>query len=397
MPYMDPTLGALIDRIYESVLDDLPPDKLLGETAYAVGFDAGAVISTTRRADGLRSACIAVTGLDFDTCQQAETRHQMSVTSTLANGTPMATGRFLPFTALDVGIAMTEQPYFEEFLAPNNLLEGTKIILEDSPTRSIFMNLARPIPGSDRERQARMLDVLAPHLVRSTQIGVRLGKTDALRQLSWESANLCPYPMVVIDNTRGVFLANRLAENTLLGDGLTLTSQGLRASVRSQDHQLQKILLEAIAASNSGNASAHGQELTITRPSGKRPYQLMMIPLRPGPQRQGYRPAVMVLIVDPDAGHTASIERCRTVFGFTRAEAQVAIGIMEGLSLEQISEQRHRTLSTTRNLLKRVFQKANVSRQNELTQLMLYSAIVMPTFAEHTKGQWNADDKLNRG
>lgn len=392
---MHPTLVALIDRCYEFVLTDSPPDDLLTDTAHSLGFEVGSVISTARRAGTSRSACLAATGLDVETCQKAEDRHQMTATGTLSNGIPMAAGQFLAFSALDVGRAMTEQPYFEEFLAPNNLLEGAKIILLESPTRSIFMNLARPTPGLDREQQARMLEVLAPHLVRSTLIGVKLGQADGFRQLSWKSVNLCPYPMVVLDNTRGVFLANRLAQNTLLGDGLKLTSHGLGASLRLQDHQLQKMLFEAIAVSNSGKGSAHGQELSITRASGKRPYQLMVMPLMPGLQRPGYRPAAIVLVVDPDAGHAACVPRCQAVFGFTRAEAAVAIGIMEGLSLEQISEQHHRALSTTRNLLKRVFQKANVSRQNELTQLMLYSAIVMPTFAEPTEGQGNADDELH--
>ena len=392
---MDPTLSALIDRLYEFVLDDRPPDYLLRETAETLGFDVGAVVSATHRADTLRSDCIAVTGLDLETCQQAETRHQMTVTGTLADGRRMATGQFLSFNALDVGRAMTEQPYFEDFMAPNNLFEGTKIILLDTPTRSIFMNLARPIPGSDRERQAGMLDVLAPHLVRSTQIGVRLGHSDALRQLSWESANLCPYPMVVFDNAHGVFMANRRAQEALIGDGLSLTSHGLHASTRAQDRQLQKMLLEAIATNNSGKGSAHGQELTLTRPSGKRPYQLQMVPLLPGRQRNGYRPAVMVLIVDPDAGHNASIERCRTVFGFTRAEAEVAIGIMEGLSVEQIAAQQQRAPATVRNLLKRVFQKADVSRQHELTRLMLYSPILLPALIEPSAGQRNTYDDLN--
>jgi len=87
----------------------------------------------------------------------------------------------------------------------------------------------------------------------------------------------------------------------------------------------------AIASSNSATDPLQGADLCISRPSRKRSYQVVVTPLAPATQRWGQRrPAAAVVIFDPDDEITASIERCRDIFGFTRAEAQVALGIMQG-------------------------------------------------------------------
>ncbi len=56
MQHMDPTLVALIDRCYEFVLTENPPDDLLTDTAHSLGFEVGSVISTARRAGTSRSS-----------------------------------------------------------------------------------------------------------------------------------------------------------------------------------------------------------------------------------------------------------------------------------------------------------------------------------------------------
>ena len=86
-----------------------------------------------------------------------------------------------------------------------------------------------------------------------------------------------------------------------------------------------------------------------------------------------------MVIFDPDEEMGASIERCRDVFGFTRAEAQIALGIMQGRSLEQIASAQGNAVATARNLLKRVYVKTGVNRQSELARVMLHSPLLLPT------------------
>lgn len=102
---------------------------------------------------------------------------------------------------------------------------------------------------------------------------------------------------------------------------------------------------------------------------------MRVVPLGIGHGRDNRRPAALVAIFDAEAELRVSVERCCELFGFTPAEAQVAIGIMNGKSIEQIAAAQGRSLATSRNLLKRAFAKTGVKRQSELTYLMLNSPL----------------------
>jgi DNA-binding CsgD family transcriptional regulator len=86
-----------------------------------------------------------------------------------------------------------------------------------------------------------------------------------------------------------------------------------------------------------------------------------------------------VAVFDPDEELIGTFERCRDIFGLTRAEAQVALGIMQGRSLEEIASSQGKAVATARNLLKRVYLKTGVNRQNELARVMLNSPLLLPT------------------
>ena len=87
-------------------------------------------------------------------------------------------------------------------------------------------------------------------------------------------------------------------------------------------------------------------------------------------------------VFDPDEELTGTFERCRDIFGLTRAEAQVALGIMHGRSLGEIASSQGNAIATSRNLLKRVYMKTGVNRQNELAWVMMNSPLLLPNPAD---------------
>ncbi len=387
--HLDTLCSNLIDRFYACVVDGEPDDSLLADMAETLGFEAGSVINVRHDGEAAQSLCVMAAGVDIDVCRQAEQDYKVSVSACLRDGSPMPVGRLLERDSLVAIEDLRKQAFFHEFSVPNRLEEGAKMLVYRGDERSIFINFARPTHGADTRRRDRATRILAPHMVRSTLVHVRLEQTESFRRLCWESANLCPYPMVVFDNHKGIFLANSRAESALQADGLMLGRNGLRAAVPKENQKLQELLRNVTGASNEAEAMPHGAELAVSRPSGKRPYQLVVMPLMPGRQSLGLRPAAVVLIFDPDEEQHASISRCRELFGFTRAEAEVAIGVMQGQSPEQIAALQGRSLTTVRNLLKRAFQKADVSRQSELTRLMLRSPMLLPGLSALSEQQWD--------
>jgi DNA-binding CsgD family transcriptional regulator len=370
-------INTLIEDIYSAALSSDDPTPLLGRIAECLGHEVCTL--TTARSRHSHATCNASWGMDPAICERAEREFGASFTCTKLNGREVRTGEFGFFDEYISGADLRSLPVYHEIVVPHRLQEGAKICLENSPERTIFANVMRPVPGADRHRQRQILATLVPHWTRATQIFLKLAQVDVLRQAHSEAANLAPFAMVIFDNTGAVYLANRKAEQSLRSDGLALLHNGLHAALDNEHQRLQLAIRVALATNNSGRGPLARADLCISRPSGRRSYQVVVTPLAPVTQRWGQRPAVAVVIFDPDEELTATFERCRDIFGFTRAEAQVALGIMQGRSLEHIAASQGNAVATARNLLKRVYIKTGVSRQNELARVMLNSPLLLPT------------------
>jgi DNA-binding CsgD family transcriptional regulator len=180
----------------------------------------------------------------------------------------------------------------------------------------------------------------------------------------------------VLDGAGAAVLLNRRAETLLAGDGLLLEHGRLRAAIKTEDQRLQQAISRVLtAATGSSPPSPASVDLLVRRDSGKRSYQILVAALPTNPEREARWPAATVMIFDPERELAAPYARMHELFGFTRAEAAVALAVMQGKSLEQAASIQNNSVATTRNLLKRVFLKAGVCRQNELTRVLLDSPL----------------------
>ncbi len=369
-------LNTLIEDIYSAALTTDDPTPLLGRIAGFLGYEVCTL--TTARSRYTQASCDASWGMDPAICERAERDFGASFICTKLNGREVRAGEFGFFDEYVSVADLRSLPVFHEIVVPHRLQEGVKICLEHSPERTIFINFMRPVPGADRNRQREILGTLTPHWTRATQIFLKLGQVDMLRQAYTETANLAPFAMVIFDNTGAVYLANNRAEQSLRSDGLALLRDGMHAARDNEHQRLQQAIQAAITSSNSGRRQCSTADMRISRPSGRRSYQVLVTSMSPAAQRWGQRPAAAVAVFDPDEELTGTFERCRDIFGLTRAEAQVALGIMHGRSLGEIASSQGKAIATSRNLLKRVYMKTGVNRQNELAWVMMNSPLLLP-------------------
>ena len=68
---------------------------------------------------------------------------------------------------------------------------------------------------------------------------------------------------------------------------------------------------------------------------------------------------------------TAPEDQLRALFGLTRGEAQVALGIAAGKCADEIAQERAVKVGTVRTQLKALRQKTDTDRQAELVRLLL--------------------------
>jgi DNA-binding CsgD family transcriptional regulator len=76
-----------------------------------------------------------------------------------------------------------------------------------------------------------------------------------------------------------------------------------------------------------------------------------------------------IYLVDPERSYETAGEQLQRIFGLTRAEAEVMHAFVSGLEPRAIARETGRAYETVRAHLKRVMEKAGVSRQAELMRL----------------------------
>ena len=79
---------------------------------------------------------------------------------------------------------------------------------------------------------------------------------------------------------------------------------------------------------------------------------------------------VAVFLSDPNLQQPISIDSLVSVYNLTPSEAQVAISLANGHSIDEIANASHHSAHTIRSQLKSVFRKTGVSRQSELIKLL---------------------------
>jgi DNA-binding NarL/FixJ family response regulator len=113
-------------------------------------------------------------------------------------------------------------------------------------------------------------------------------------------------------------------------------------------------------------AHAAAKSLSLERPSGRRPLQLLASPI----QGQGTR-GVLLLATDPEKPVVLRDDVLREHFKFTGAETEVANGLLAGYSLEAIAALRKVKIGTVRDQVKSMLAKTGNGQAGEHGKALL--------------------------
>jgi DNA-binding CsgD family transcriptional regulator len=186
------------------------------------------------------------------------------------------------------------------------------------------------------------------------------------------------FGVLIFDSGKNLIFSNQAGQDILnSNDGLALFKTNISASSYQENQQLQQIMNESADATSHHQPPTLGGNLLISRPSGKRHYNLQVTPNPVTLATTASYPAIIVLIQDFERQPALPIEPMKNLYNLTTSEALVAAKITQGKSLELCAKELGHTISTSRNLLKRVFAKTRTSRQNELVSLLLSSPLAI--------------------
>ncbi len=221
----------------------------------------------------------------------------------------------------------------------------------------------------------RRFTMLFRHIERALQIGFRLGTLGSLQQITLALLDRNPLAIVLLDEKGRVILANQAArELAESGDGVTIADDSLALVRRVDDAMLQRMIGDAIKAPSHSGA-VPGGAMSALRPSGKRPFSILVSPLSPHSfLMTTLRPTVCVVIADPEKRALIPTDRLRAVYGLTRSEARLAAQLAAGEDLRSAAATLGIGYATARTQLTAIFRKTETRRQGELIKLLLTAA-----------------------
>ena len=208
------------------------------------------------------------------------------------------------------------------------------------------------------------------HLRRALAVGVRLGTLASARNVTANLLDRSTAATILLDAQRRVVFLNRAAEELKTrGDGVKVATDRIHLSVRQEDDHLQGLIGRVLRLQQSGRSL--GEVMRASRPSGRQPYGISVTGVAPPVALSLFRPAVCVLISDPERPSGPPLPHLQALFKMTQAEARLALHLATGESLRAAADRLNITYGTARTRLTQLFRKTNTQSQGQLIRLLL--------------------------
>jgi DNA-binding CsgD family transcriptional regulator len=346
-----------VDRFFEAALNPEDWPAVLDDVAHALDADGATLIfgpatrDTLIESTGIRAyvADYFANGLNFDP-------REKRVFPELRDGF-LADARH--FTEDEIA----HDPFYR-YLRKHRLGWHAVACLAKGP-EPIVLSLKRGGKrGHFQRAELDRLDALLPHLRVATEAA----------RLTWTTA--LDDQLTTLDRVgcHGLLLdrsghAMRISPALKLGDGLDLVGRVPAASFPADQAALDTVV--RIATHRDPPSALPAPPVAVLRRlSGRRPLLVRGMPLHRA-RLSLLAPAVAILLVsDLDTAPCPTVQVVRSVFGLTHREAELAVRLAAGDTVEKAAETLNISQAHARQRLKVIFDKAGASRQSELIVLL---------------------------
>jgi PAS domain-containing protein/DNA-binding CsgD family transcriptional regulator len=264
--------------------------------------------------------------------------------------------------------------FFNDFLVPYGVpyVAGGRV-LQSAGLSAVVAVLRNFRQGPFEPREVAALESLMPHLQRAARLHSQIGGLRRRNQAIEAALDQLTFGVLIADGAGRILLINRAAEEmATANDGLLLQGGRLKAAQSEEAIALTRCIAEAVRTAGRRNAQGGGS-ICISRPSGRRPFAVLVAPLSPETPlaAEHERPAALVLITDLDRRQDVLGRRLVELFGLTAAEACVSVALVAGKRLEDIAEERGVRMPTLRTQMRAILDKTGTDRQADLMRLIV--------------------------
>lgn len=177
--------------------------------------------------------------------------------------------------------------------------------------------------------------------------------------------------IVSIDKAGQVATTNRRADSILeSNDGLSIDSVNkLTVPLDNENRKLRQIIDDI---SNMPKGEFTPKALSITRPSQRHDYSIVVIPVSMMPIKYEYYDCrAIVFVSDPEWRIESSTYILSELYGLTKSESRVVAAIVSGYSIKDTARRLNLAESTVRQYLKAAFNKTRTNSQAGLIRKIL--------------------------
>lgn len=264
---------------------------------------------------------------------------------------------------------------YNEFLRPKvNMHHLAGAIVPLHGGAHAVVGIHRPRDGRAFERRdTERLALIIPHLRRTLEIRQRLARATIESRTAAAVFDRFSFGVILLGAEAKLIHANTAAESMLgSSDGLIRSVDGVRAFRRDQDRLLQELIMGARRShKRDGPNRPSGGHVAISRRSGRAAYVVMVAPVHLsdifGTKNAA---AVLLCVSDPDQGIVDDLDLLKQIFGFPRAEAQLVVALLTGVSPPEFARRAKLSYHTVRTLLGRAMARTETKSQLELVLLI---------------------------
>lgn len=364
----------LLDAV-EALYDAAPNPSLwpiaLGKVA-ACFDDVGAILEW-RKDDGtfgaIVSESLAVAAREFE---QRWADHNFKGERAIRaglyfNGEPIADRHIGP-----IDDAYLNHPFHKDFLLKHGLGWFGGVSVSPDPrigvVLSIQRNFAKP-QFSDAE-----LDVvgsLGRHIEKSLRLSMRLLEAELTNLGLGEALARVGIGVFALDWSARLLFANPVG-TTLLGEVFDLVNNQLLIRIAAGRVRFETAISQTLRGDTS-SLPVEPRPILVEQTSTGRRFVIYVLPITASAISANHfltHTRAIVLAIEQKLAEPADPAVLRDILGLTLGEARIASLVGSGLAPRTAAEHLGIAEETARNVLKRVFQKLDISRQSELAALL---------------------------
>ena len=268
-----------------------------------------------------------------------------------------------------------ESDFYKNWLKPQGAYHlGRVQFLDNNAHKASIAILRDRVAGVWHEGDIRIIHEIVPHLRRALDIHAEFSRLRMQQDALMKGLDRLVIGLILYDRNAHAVYINPTAKAIIRSHpALTLNDGELILNATDENENLHQTILDT-ARVDPEDSWKQSVAIGITHPDVVAPLPLLVTPMHAHrlTSELSYEGAsAAVFLSDPNLQQPISVPNLVSVYGLSPSEAQVAISMANGHSIEEIANSSNHSVHTIRSQLKSIFRKTGVTRQSELIKLLL--------------------------